>query len=263
MTRKAQQTKILIVNDMQVGSKYALMPEKWRDDEGEQFYPNEIQSCILKKWNEMCEKEKDVNYLILNGEGIDGVQAASRGREVWTTDLSTQIDAAEELLKRIEYDKLLVTYGSIYHTDANLNADQMLAKQLGATKSGWEINFRPKGTGSTFHLSHEIGVSTSVAYYRTTAIARELVAALLQQDELYKYDVIVRSHAHYFVMVRFSKQIGLVTPCWQARTPYMVRKGLSLVPKLGYVVLENDGDVMPWRVRVETFNIPRPELTEV
>ena len=135
------------------------------------------------------------------------------------------------------------------------------AKTIRADKHGWEINFQPEGTKGVFHISHQVGVSAASWQYRTTPIARELVAALLNEKELYKYDGVIRSHAHYFVFVRFNA-FGLITPCWQTRTPYMIRKGLSLIPKLGYVVIQHH-DNEHWSVRAKTFNMPRPELTVV
>jgi hypothetical protein len=141
--------------------------------------------------------------------------------------------------------------------------DQQFAKQIGAQKHDYEISFQPKTLKDVIHLSHDISVSTSSWQYRTTPIAKELVAALLNEKELYSYKSIIRSHAHYFCTVAFTSNFGLITPCWQTRTPYMIRKGLSLIPKLGYVILSKETKDGDWRVQPHTFNMPRPELVKL
>jgi len=242
-------TKILVLSDLHVGSLYALSP---KPETPEQRY-------ILKEWLEMCARVRP-EYLIINGDIIEGTQRAEEGKSLQLSDVDKQIDAAVELVNRINYGKLLVTYGTRYHTDENLNGDQVFAKVIGANAHNYELSFKPAGVDSILHFSHHVSVSFSSWQYRTTPIAKELVAALLNEKELYKYDGIIRSHAHYFVQVSFSA-FGIITPCWQGRTPYMISKGLSLIPKLGYVILESEEG--KWRVRANTFNIKRPELVVI
>ena len=180
---------------------------------------------------------------------------------IWTADMDEQIEACCDLEKQIDYEKLLVTYGSAYHTKENLNCDQAFAKRMNAVAHGHELSFQPQGQKDIFHLSHAVGVSTSVWIYRTTALAKELVAALLNEKELHNYRGIIRSHAHYYCKVGFSNTFALITPCWQGRTPYMIRKGLALIPKLGWIVLDNDtGD---WRISENCFDMPRPNKVVV
>jgi hypothetical protein len=246
--------EILVVSDLHVGSRYAVMPSVFGN-----FRANKVQKQILKKWREMCKAEKKPDYLVVNGDAVDGVGYASNGKEQWTTDKGEQIDAAVELVKEIDCDNVLVTYGSKYHTEENLNLDEAFARQVGAKHHGWEISLNPEGTKSHMHFSHQISVSTSVWQYRTTPLAKELVAALLNENVLPKYDVIGRAHAHYFCQVAFTSSMAFVGPCWQTRTPYMIRKGLALIPKLGYVKLSSE-DGERWNLTAKTFDIPKPEV---
>jgi hypothetical protein len=234
------------------------MPQKWGD-----VTANPVQRQILKQWNEMCKNEKDADYLLINGDVVDGTQPADEGKETCIQDVSSQIDAAEDLVKQINCSKILVTYGTKYHTKENPNLDQQFAKQIHAQKHDYEISFQPKTLQDIIHLSHSIGVSTSSWQYRTTPIAKELVAALLNEKELYSYKSIIRSHAHYFCTVAFTSNFGLITPCWQTRTPYMIKKGLALIPKLGYVVLKKESKNEDFTVEPHTFNMPRPELVKL
>lgn len=247
--------KILVVSDLHVGSQYALMPQKFGGYEA-----SKLQRKILSEWVKMCRTEKDVDSLFIVGDVTDGTEEANSGKELWTSDINKQLEAAEELVKMVDYDKVAVVYGTPYHTQSNLNADEDFAKRINAQAHGWELSIRPhKEEEGTIHVSHQISVSASTWQYRTTPLAKELMLALLNEKELYKYRCIIRAHAHYYCYVAFSSQFGWINPCWQTRTPYMIRKGLSMVPKLGYIVLYTPED-MEWDIDVHTFNLPKPDL---
>jgi hypothetical protein len=254
--REEQKTaiKILLISDLHCGSLYAIKHPNYGDLTNEQKY-------IFNEWQEMIKREGKIDYLYIGGDIVDGIGRAEDGKYEWTTDISKQIDCAIDLVNMIDYDKLLVVYGTPYHVDEGLNADEEFAKRIGANAMGWELNFKPQGFNDIFHMAHKVGVSAG--YYRTTPIAKELVYALLNEKELHKYTGIIRSHAHYFVSVSFTSHFGLITPCWQTRTPYLTSKGLGIIPKLGYVVLEKQDKNGIWLIRPQTFNIMKPELTEL
>ncbi len=243
-------SKILLISDLHVGSRYAVAPNNFHSHKN-----NRIQQAIYKQWQQMAKQSK-YDYVIINGDVVDGTQRFNEGSDTWTCDLDEQIEAAIQLLNEIVYDKLLVTYGSPYHTKENLNCDQVFAKEASASVHNHELHFQPVRQNDIFHISHAVGVSTASWQYRTTPLAKELVAALLNEKELFKYRGIIRSHAHYYCKVNFSSSFALITPCWQTRTPYMIRKGLSLIPKLGWITLDNELDV--WRIQEHCFNMPRP-----
>jgi hypothetical protein len=252
--KKDALVRILLMSDLHCGSVYAVKHPNYGDMTNEQKY-------IFNEWQEMVKREGHVDYLYVGGDIVDGLGKAEDGRYEWTTDITKQIDCAVDLVNMIDYDKLLVVYGTPYHIDSGLNADEEFAKRIGADAKGWELNFKPQGIGDIFHMSHKIGVSSG--FYRTTPLAKELVYALLNEKELHKYTGIIRSHAHYFVSVSFTSHFGIITPAWQSRTPYLVSKGLGLIPKLGYVMLEKYDKNGTWMIKPQTFNIMKPDLAEV
>ena len=244
--------KILIVSDLHVGSKFALA------EPTPEYALNNVQKLIYNQWLTMIKDAGKVDYLVVNGDITDGTSYAEEGLHQWTNDVDAQIENAMELVKKIDYDKLLVTYGSGYHVRRNPNADRTFALRMNADEHGYELFWKPAGTTSKFHVQHKISVSLSSWQYRTTSLAREMVLALLNEHVWGSIDVLVRSHAHYFVSVAFTKSLGFITPCWEARTPYLVEKGLAGVPKLGYVLLvgrEKDGE-WSWDLLPRTFDIP-------
>jgi hypothetical protein len=228
----------------------AVMPSKVDCGEGElrtRFQPNAKQRWLLKLWKKMCKDVGEVDVCVVNGDCCDGVNYKDHGYDLWTTDLDTQIESARILLSMVNAKKYIVTQGSGYHVGQNMSLDQLVARALKG-QFGQDVAIRAKEAGVRMHFSHFVGVSTSSWQYRTTPIARELVSALLNEKEYGKYHAVIRSHAHYYCYVEFGSHFGLITPAWQLRTPYMINKGLSLLPKIGYVVLyAEDGSI--WKER--------------
>lgn len=246
-------TKYLFIGDTHVGSLYGVMPPKFQ-----QYNYNSVQKKIFSEWKKMCHDVGKVDVLVLMGDMVDGTGKNSKGKDMWTTDIDKQIECAKELVDMIEYDKSAIVYGSPYHVEENLNADQMFAKKINATWHDNELVLKPKNDSGLIHIAHNISPSSSAFQYRTSGIAKELMMAVIHENVLGKIKAIVRAHAHFYVHVEFSSNMGWVNPCWETRTPYMIRKGLGLIPKLGYVVLEVEGG--RWSKYAYLFDMPPMEV---
>jgi hypothetical protein len=219
------------------------MPDKVVKEDETEARPNPGQKRLFRLWKEVVHKVGSVDIMVINGDAVDGPNKRGMGIGAWTTDLGLQAQTAADLCKMFEVKKYIVTQGSGYHVAENLSADAHVAQLLGAD-FGTEIALNLKEEKIRLHFSHQIGVSQASWQYRTTPIARELVSALLNEKEYGKFHGVIRSHAHYYCGVEFGSHFGLITPCWQLRTPYMTAKGLALLPKLGAIVLDVDkGDV--------------------
>jgi hypothetical protein len=62
-----------------------------------------------------------------------------------------------------------------------------------------------------------------------------MLAAL--NPEYKGFDIILRGHAHYTVRVSFGNTHGIICPCWKGRDEFAARRSLSMMPHLGYVVI--------------------------
>lgn len=97
----------------------------------------------------------------------------------------------------------------------------------------------------------------------TTPVARDLLLHKLN-DSARSYgdiDVVIRSHAHYHVAVMFTHQLGLITPCWQTRTPFAVKRDIISPPDIGYIVLNIDGKQVDMKRRIVHIGKPSPVVT--
>jgi len=247
----------LAIGDMHVGSFYSLCFPKFR-----QYIANPLQRYIYRQWLQMVKTVGRVPLLIHLGDPIEGLGEKEKGKHVWTTDLDLQLEAAAELTKMINYDKAVSVSSSTYHSNVNPDTDKRFAELIGA-KLAHEHFLDPWGNGRRIHVQHYIPVSSSGTWqYRTTQLASELVAALLNKDEIGDIAILIRGHAHYFVYAGYSRNMAYINPCWKARDPHMTRKGLKYIPKMGYTVLKffENGD---FDFIKHTFNILKPATTSL
>lgn len=263
--------RILIVGDMHVGSDYALMPEEVFTLKTEKancrcIPATETQLKILSKWHEMIDSEGRVDALVVNGDSVDGYNRKSNGLGSWTTNMDDQLKTAMGLIKEVKYRKLYGTQGSMYHTNENISVDKLVIEGLGGTFS---YDLALKVDKVRMHFSHKVGVSSSSWQYRTTPIAKEMVMNELNQFDFDKFNVIARSHAHYYCAVQFGQSLGLICPCWKGRDDFVKMLGLAFNPSIGYVVLEIDGSSYTWRhnimhlkgdMAIHTYDIDMEEL---
>ena len=84
-------------------------------------------------------------------------------------------------------------------------------------------------------------------------------------DDKHKPSVIVRSHVHYFVYVRFATQHGFTTPAWKLPDSHLFRGGLGgTAPSLGAVevIVEGNGKIIVEPHIVSNTEYPKHSIIE-
>jgi len=199
------------------------------------------QWMLWDKWTAMGKDVGPVDIMVVNGDGVDGYGKKNYGEEMITTDLDAQAYIAARCIAEIKAKKYVILEGTPYHTGQNINGDAQIAlhlKTMGKNAVCY-TDYKVDLNNRKFHYAHKVGISKSSWQYRATPVAKELVTALLNVDEVGKFDGVFRGHAHYYVRVEFGHHFGTILPCWQLRTPFMAREGpLNFIPKHGYVLVE-------------------------
>ena len=269
-------TSIVVLSDVHVGSKYAVMsptakigqplPTDDDDVEGGVYHSTKAQRALYDAWKESVAAWKKPDILIINGELIDGPNP-KQPSEVWTTTLYDQMTAAKQLVDMYEAKKIYMTRGSDYHvTVGDQQFEEYLGAMLKAERIGGkyaptELNFEVQG--KFFNAAHHIGTSTAT-WYRTTPIAKEMVAMLLAASHRYNSDVMIRSHIHFHVVVAFSRQIGVTTPCWKLQDWYIMKKSIGAsTPDIGAMRFTVEDGEVDWQVKTFKFPELRPPLIKV
>src|SRR3989337_3023384 len=227
------------------------------------FKPAEQNWDGYKVRNLRIAQECDILYclptkpkiLVINGEPVDGSNPRSLGDSVWSTNYLDQMTDVEKLIKMIPHEKIYLTSGSPYHsTREATNFEKIFGKKIGAesytsvigneTMADFEATF--KVFDKHIHFTHHVGYS-GWWMYRPTPIARELVKMHFQHRENgFHTDLLVRSHVHYYVEVRFPNTIGLSTPAWKFPDGFLYKQGEPEMPTVGNieVIVESNGKII-------------------
>jgi hypothetical protein len=258
--------------------------------DGSSHNPNPLQKKLYESWCWVKDSlSTNPDILVLNGEPTDGSNPKQLGDQSWSTNLDEQINDALELLKMYKPKHFLMTRGSDYHSKAGTySVEEDLARRIGAkhyaglvqqeSLQDWDSNRNRTNrtdyyltfsvNGKVFSVTHHIGFNRWFAY-RTTALAREMADMEFLRGRYWKPEdmpsVIVRSHVHYFVYVRFATQHGFTTPAWKLPDSHLFRGGLGgTAPSLGAVevIVEPSGKVIVEPHIVSNNEYPKHSIIE-
>lgn len=245
---------LVVLSDVHVGSREAVSPLTFERTDGGTYSANDKQRALFAHWSAVVKAWKNPDILVLNGEPVDGQQPKDKGVGAWTTDWNDQINAAVQLVKMFGAKKIYVTRGSNYHVElGGVSIEEIFGERVGATRN-------PKGDGNfifnelfldvedtKFHFAHHVSGSLSGWMYRSTPPAKEMMLAQLNQSHKWPFDVLVRSHNHYYWFVGSSSKLALLTPAWQLQTWFAMRKtSAGSIPDIGAVRFEVEGAQYNW-----------------
>lgn len=234
------QLRTVILNDLHVGSVYAV--SKNHNDTREQ-------KTLYQFWQELVKEWKNPDYLILNGDLIDGLAYRANMADTWTTDLQQQADESIELIQEYNPKRIFVVRGTPYHTQTKgVDLEEYIGKELGAVREGKRysteiklINLAPKGAPTrVIHVAHHLNGSKWYMY-RGTALSRDMATAMLNETHFIdrkKYGKIwgiIRAHTHYFWLSESASRIMLSCPAWQLPTPFTMKVMPTSPPDIGAV----------------------------
>lgn len=231
---------LVALGDTHCGSRSAICVPDMQLCGGGSFRYSAAQRGLYDAYTGLTKDWLKPDILLVNGDAIEGQARKESGVPCWSTDLIDQIECAKQLFEMFHAKKIYLTEGTGYHVDAaGKSLEHVLGEKLNAVKIGTGRNIAGEQlflriNNFTFHAAHHIGVSTG--WYLTTPMAKELIFALLNESDIHKVDIVLRSHVHSFVGVEFHRQRGYVLPCWQLKTRYMFRKtALGMMPSIGAI----------------------------
>jgi len=274
---------------MHVGSIYAVRSPSAVIADGSNVGNSNLSEQLYNNWcwaRDSLEK-KSIDVLCINGEPVDGSNKKSVSGETWTPSVQHQLDDAEKLIRMYKWREIVMTRGSRYHvTVDNTYHEEFLAKTLGcipygglfgkAQEASKDNKTRDVNSQYTdfylwmilgdkrFSICHHVGYNKT-ELYRTTALGREAAVMEFARGKWYpsdgNVDVIARSHVHYYVEVRFNKQIAFTTPCWKLPDEFMLRRGIGgTAVNIGTleVIVEPNGKIEVYPHIVDSVRYPKP-----
>lgn len=213
----ARPKRILAIGDMHCGHLVGLTPPQWQISDGHHAGKRHKFSLIQTEiWNWFCRQVdalQPIDIVFINGDSLDGKGARSGGCEQITTDMLEQCAMAQVCIDRIRAKHIVMTYGTTYHgtTESGELWEDVLATNVGADKIGTHEWISVNGV--VFDLKHHIPVS-QVPHTRATAVMRDRLwnALWAEHDEQPRADIILRSHAHYYIAVDSVDWLAMVLP---------------------------------------------------
>lgn len=240
---------VTIVSDLHVGSSLGLCPTEGMDlGEGGVYLPSRMQSEVYKAWQDFflwAERQSegaDSTTLVVNGDSVDG--AHHNTVALATNNIDMQENGAVSILKPVvgKFDHFYMVRGTEAHVQSSAQSEERIARALNAIPSEdgqhswWQLWLDVDSV--IFNIAHHIGTTSSAAY-ESSAVMRELVAALVEAGQWGQHmpDVLVRSHRHRYIELGIPSARGkiqaAVTPAWQLRTPFVERVDRMRLPNIG------------------------------
>ena len=252
--------KLLILSDLHCGHLAGLTPPPWQTGppgpngrtKRAKFAPTQREAWAWYERNLAAHGPYD--YVVVNGDAIDGPGRKTGGAEQITVDRQEQVDMACTAIRPAISKKttLVMTYGTAYHTGDVEDWENDIFKELSAgclaSKIGSQEWLDIEGT--IFDFRHHIG-SSSIPTGRSTALNKAALWNVLWADQKYapRANVLVRSHVHYFTatMDDVQPQLRLTTPALQAFGSRFGARRCDGLVSFGFVVFKvtkKDGPAM-------------------
>lgn len=263
---------IIVVSDLHIGSLVGLCSPDARMDGGDRVKLNKIHNTLWRYWNDFWDvfvpgqiQGSEKTVIEINGDLIDGNHHNTV--TLWTNDTDTQAANTVDLLKPLKtFGDIYIVRGTEAHSGPGSKAEERIARELGVKPnengdySVWQLVVQVES--QIFNFAHHIGVTSSAAY-ETSAPMREMVAALVEASQWNRPlpTVYVRSHRHRFIPVSIPTSLGrfmsIITPGWQARTPFSERIDRMRMPHIGGIVFRVEDGVCECREKL--YPLPDPE----
>jgi len=203
---------LVIVSDTHCGSVFGLCPPAYYEADDAR---RDMQKEAWTAYQKITQKWKNPDYLLVNGDCIEGNAKKDGGAELTTPDRNVQAEMAVKALSQFHARKILMTYGTKYHVSSGDAEDfeYNIASDLGA-EIGGRLYFEIDGV--VFDVRHKVG-SSGVYQGRATSIAREIGWNLIREanDSGPRVNCVIRSHVHYHAYVEIGERVAFTTPCLQ------------------------------------------------
>lgn len=276
--------RIVVVSDLHCGSIYGMLPPVFVRFNKMPAFQHVGQSYLWDCWINFCGRVHKwrPDYVIVNGDCVDGMQRANHGSEIsldnWRDQRNAAIDVLKELQKGLpSHTKWYFTQGTPYHVGHFGNAEEDIAEKLDGQR------YFSLGTGDRcrevlwldvegviVEAAHHISVSTG--FYRLTAHDREgqwsSISAKDATKGVPKSDLLIRSHVHYFGHAEHASKHIVTTPAWQLQTRYMRKNSVHRMhPDIGGLFIKIDGErklkgESPCLIRKELYPLPPVPVTK-
>lgn len=204
-----------------------------------------------------------LDFLIVNGDCIDGKGDKSGGTELLQTDRNEQVLMAIAAIEMFNASHIVMSYGTTYHTGRGEDWEDQIARGVDALKIGGHDWLNVNGL--IFDYKHHISRSI-IPHGRHTAIARERLWNVLwsERGEYPKAHVYLRSHVHYHTFCGGPGWLAMTTPALQAYGSKFGARIATGTVDYGLVSFEVENEQLwTWTPHILRFKRLKPRVVKI
>lgn len=200
--------RLLVLADIHSGNPFGLThpDSQWKDsDDPVRSKIANIQKELWDWYDRTTTEIGRVDYVVVNGDAIDGKGKKSGGTQLITTDCLEQGDMAYDVISHAKANQYFMTYGTAYHTGEAEDFEKPIADKLRLLNSEKDVpviwdELRLDVNGVIFDFRHYIDGSASSIVSRNSAILKQQLLEMIRADiaGCQKSDVFIRSHRHQY-----------------------------------------------------------------
>lgn len=247
---KIDTVKALVMSDIHASHYAGITHPEWQLSlKNKNLRKHGFAILERKMWDWFTKTVKEigpVDYLIINGDTVEGNGSRTGGTELITTDRAEQVRMAVKVISQVKVNKsIFMFHGSTGHTGCEEDWDEAVADKLGCPiyeKQHLDIK------GVVFDVRHHCGGSG-----KNNARNTELLNQFTLNNEEYSAgkaklsDIVIRSHRHFYTDVSGPRPNtrAFNTPGLQGPGSKYARKLSGHTPDVGLLVIEV-GDNKSW-----------------
>lgn len=211
----------------------------------------------------MTRKWAEPDVLLVNGDCIEGRQDRQGGAELITNDRNVQAEMAIYCIREWRAKKILMTYGTPYHTGSQAeDYEYNIAKECDAKIEG-KLFFELEGM--TIEARHKVGRSI-IPHGRAAPLMRDMMWNTLEAAEAEepRADILIRSHVHYHLWIEEPGKIMLTTPALQlARGRFGSRECVGQVHWGAIRLLIDKGHIVGKDIKIWRLHANKPKIYRI
>lgn len=199
--------RVVVIGDLHIGSILGVVPHSYNPKKGDTDKLYDLRESGTEWLFREIGALGPIDYLILNGDLVEGKNYKGHGREVIMPDMSDQMRAARDLIMDIPTPhKYVFIAGTAYHTVNGGDAEKTIASYFNEELWTFDTLYIE---GVRFRFRHHLSNNTS-PISEATGIVKELVKdqqAMIKEKSYYPNSVLVFSHTHRYKM--FQNALGM------------------------------------------------------
>lgn len=261
MARKSKRG--LVIADLHSGADTGLTHPNYDADRGSKKRRShyDMRRAMWDWYETTVTSLPRLDWMIINGDAIDGSGWRSGGTEQLNTDRDDQCEMAVSAINVKKAPRIFMSYGTGYHTGDVEDWEDIIAREIKAEKIGGEDTININGL--LINYRHFVG-SSSIPHGRHTAVAKEKLWNLLwsETEQFPKADVILRSHVHYHNYSGGASWLAMTTPCLQGHGGKFGGRKMSGTIDIGVVYFDVvSKDDYTWKSNI--LRLPMKDPLEV